>query len=77
MANPPIYFLKNPLKEAQSVKLVSLTLSCDHFGANHISKLDSKASCRLGILRRAKSFLGTPELLSTNKAFIRRWRSTH
>ena len=25
----------------------------------------------LGILRRAKSFLGTPELLTTNKAFVR------
>jgi len=27
-------------------------------------------SCRLGILHRTKSFLGTPELPSTNKAFI-------
>ena len=30
----------------------------------------SKARCRRGILRHAKSFLGTPELLSTNKDFI-------
>ena len=30
-----------------------------------------KTSCRMGILCRAKSFLGTPELLITNKAFVR------
>uniref|UniRef100_UPI00358EFA14 uncharacterized protein n=1 Tax=Myxine glutinosa TaxID=7769 RepID=UPI00358EFA14 len=38
---------------------------------NHISKLASKASRRLGILRHAKSFLGTLELFTIHKAFIR------
>ena len=38
--------------------------------ANHISKLGCNARCRMGIIHHAKSFLGTPELISTNKAFI-------
>ena len=68
---PPIYLLNNPLKEVQSFKLLGLTLSHDLSWANHISKLASKASRRLGTLRHAKAFLCTPELLSTNNAFIR------
>ena len=51
-------------------KLLGLTLSCDLFWESHISKLASKARCRLGILHHAKSFLGTPELLSSCMAFI-------
>ena len=50
--------------------LQGLTLRHDLSCASHISKLASKAKCRLGILRHVKSFLGTPELLSTDKAFI-------
>ena len=38
--------------------------------ANHISKLAEKARCLLGIFHHEKSFLYTPELLSTDKAFI-------
>ena len=68
--NPPIYFLNNPLSEIQALLLFGLTLSHDLSWACHISKLAAKARCRLCILRHAKSFLGTPELLSTNKAFI-------
>ena len=70
MGNPPISFHNNSLEEVQSLKLQSLTLQHDLSWANHISKVASKASRRLGILRRKKSFLGTPELLSTDKAFI-------
>ena len=47
-----------------------LTVSHDPSWANHISKLASKATCRLGILWHTKSFLGTPEHLSSYKAFI-------
>ena len=66
----PIYFLNNPLEEVLSFKLLGLTI-CHHLSwESHISKLASKASRRLGILRRAKSFLGTPELLTMYKAFI-------
>ena len=69
-ANPPIYFLKNPLEEVQSFKLLGLTISHNLSWVNHTSKLASKASRRLGILIRTKSFLKTPKLLSTNKDFI-------
>ena len=70
-ANPPIYFLNNRLKEVQSLKLPSLAISHDLSWASHISELASKARCRLGIFHCAKSFLGTPELLSTYMAEIR------
>ena len=70
LANPPIYFLNNPLEEVQSFKLLGLTLSHDLSWANHISKLASKASHQLGILHHTKSFLGKPELLSSYKASI-------
>ena len=51
---------------------MSLTLTNhDLSEESHISKLASKASRRLGILRRAKSFLSPPEILTTYKAFIR------
>ena len=70
LANPRIYFLNNHLEEVQSLKLLGLTINHDPSWVNHISKLTSKASRRLGILRRTKSSLGTPELLSTYKAFI-------
>ena len=68
---PPIYFLNNPLEEVLSLKLLGLTICHDLSWESHISNLASKASRRLGILHRAKSFLGTPELLTTNKAFVR------
>ena len=45
-------------------------ISHDLYWANHISKFVSNGSRRLGILRCIKSFLGTPELLSTYKPFI-------
>ena len=72
LANPPIYFLNSPLEEVQSFKLPGLTISYDLFSANHISKLASNVSRRLGILRHTNYCLGTPELLFTSKAFIRR-----
>ena len=50
-------FLINHLEEVWSFKLLGLTLSHDLSWENHISKLGCKASCRLGILRRRKSFL--------------------
>ena len=71
LANPPIYFLYNPLEAVQSFKLLGLSISHSLSWANHISKLASKISCRLGILRRTKSLFDTPELLSTYTAFIR------
>ena len=43
---------------------------CDLSWTNHTSQLASKASCRLGILHCAKSFLGIPELLSMYNTFI-------
>ena len=55
------------------MKLLGLTIGHDHSWANYVPKLASKASHRLGSFRRTKSFLGTPELLSTNKAFIHSW----
>ena len=70
LANNPIYFLNNPLEEVQSFKLLGLTINHDISWANYISKLAYKASCRLSILCRTKSFLGTPKLISTDKAFI-------
>ena len=66
----PIYFLNNPLEEVLSFKLLDLTICHDVSWKIHISNLASKASRRLGILRHAKSFLGTLELLTTYKAFI-------
>ena len=70
LANPLIYFLNNTLEEVQSLKLMGLTISHDLSWAKHISKLAPKPSCQLSILHRTKSFLGTPEVLSTYKAFI-------
>ena len=67
----PTHILNNPLEEVLSFKLLGLTICHDLSWQSHISKLASKASRQLGILRRAKSFLGTPELLTTYKAFIR------
>ena len=65
---PTIYFLNNPLEEVLSFKLLGLTLCHDLSWESHISNLASKACCGLGILHRAKSFLGTPELLTKYKA---------
>ena len=67
----PIYFLNNPLEEVLSFKLLGLTICHDLSWESHISNLASKASRLLGILRRAKSFLGPLELLTTYKAFVR------
>ena len=67
----PIYFLNNRLEEVLSLKLLGLTICHDLSLESHISKLASKASRRLGILRHAKSFLGPSENLTTHKAFIR------
>ena len=67
----PIYFLNNPLDEVLSFKLLDLTICHDLSWESHISNLASKAIHRLGILRYAMSFLGTPELLTMYKAFIR------
>ena len=71
--NPPahIYFLNNPLEEVLSFKLLGLTICHELSWESHISNLASNASRGLGILHRAKSFLGPPELLTTNKAFVR------
>ena len=71
-SNPPIYFLNNPLEEVLSLKLQGLTICHDLSWESHISNLASKASCRLGILHCAKTFLGPPELLTTYKAFVHR-----
>ena len=56
-----------------SSKLLRLSISHDLSWANIISNLASKASRQLGILHHTKSFLGTPELLSTYRAFIHSW----
>ncbi len=66
----PIYFLNNPLEKVLSFKLLRLTICHDLSWESHISNLASTASLRLGILHRAKSFLGTPELLTAYKAFV-------
>ena len=66
----PIYFVNNPLEEVFSFKLLGLTICHDLSWESHISKLASKASHRLGILHRAKSFLDTLELLTTFKASV-------
>ena len=47
-----------------------LTICQDLSWESHISNLASKDSHRLDILHRAKSFLGTLELLTTYKAFV-------
>ena len=67
----PIHFLNNPLEEVLSFKLLALTICNDLSWESHISNLASKVSRRLGILRRAKTFLGTPELPTTYKTFVR------
>ena len=70
--NPtPIYFPNNPLEEVLSFKLLGLTVCHDLLWESHIYNLASKARRRLSILRRAKFFLGPPELLTTYKAFVR------
>ena len=58
-------------KSSYSVSWDSLSSSHDLSLANHISKLVFKASHRRGILHHSKSFLGTRELISTDKASIR------
>ena len=70
LENPPNHFLNSPLEEVLSFKLLGLTICHDLSWENYISNLASKSSCRLGILHRAKSFLGPPELLTTYKAFV-------
>ena len=47
---PPISFLNNPLEEVHLLKPLSLTISHNLSWTNHISKLASKASHRLGDL---------------------------
>ena len=66
----PVYFLNNPLEKVLSFKLLGLTICHDLSWESHISNLTSKANLQLGILRHAKSFLGPPELLTTDKAFV-------
>ena len=61
----PINFLNNPFEEVLSSKLLDLTICHDLSRESNILKLASKASRHPGILHHAKSFLGTPELLST------------
>ena len=61
----------NPLEEVLSFKLLVLTICHDLSWESYISKLASEASHRLGIIRRAKYFLGPLELLTTYKAFVR------
>ena len=63
---PPSTFLE----EVLSFTLLAFTICHDLSWESHIYKLVSKASRRMGILQRAKSFLGTPELLTTDQAFI-------
>ena len=70
LENPPIHFLNNPLEEVLSFRLLGLAICHDLSWESHISNLASKASRRLGILRRAKSFLGPPEFMTTCKAFV-------
>ena len=70
LENPPFYFLNNPIEEVLSFKLFGLTICYNLSWESHMSKLASKASRRLGFLHCAKSFLGTPELQTTYKAFI-------
>ena len=82
LANPTNYFFLTILLRKFShsnfwvqsfgseVAIPTLPMRYDLCWANHISKMASKASRRLDILHRTKSFLGTPELLSTKKAFI-------
>ena len=65
-----IYFLNNPLEEVQSFKLQGLMISHIFSVSNHISKLASKTSHRLGFLHHAKFVLGTLEFLSIYKDFI-------
>ena len=67
---PPHPLFNNPLEEVLSFKLLGLTICHGLSWESHISNLASKASRRLGILHRAKSFLGPPELLTTCKAFV-------
>ena len=67
---PPIHFHSNLLEEVLYFKLLYLNICHDLSWESHISNLASKASRRLGILHRAKSFLGPPELLTTYKAFV-------
>ena len=69
-ANPAINFLIEPLEEVKSLKLLGLTIRHDLSWTNHISEMASKASRRLGILHRARSFLGQSEHLKTYDAFI-------
>jgi len=70
LENSSIYFLNNSLEEVLSFKLLGLTICHDLFWESHISNLASKASCRLRILHRAKSFLDSPEHLTIYKAFV-------
>ena len=67
---PPIHLLNNALEEVLSFKLLGLTICHDLSWERHISNLVSKASHQLGIICRAKSFLGPPEVLTTYKAFV-------
>ncbi len=69
--NPPIYFLNNPLQEVLSLMLLGLTI-CHVLGKTTLPSWPPKpvTDWAVGILCQAKSFLGTPELLTTYKAFI-------
>ena len=68
--NPHVlYFLKILLKKSFHSSFW-VTICHDLSWESRVSNLASKASHRLGILRRAKSFLGPPELLNTYKVFV-------
>ena len=65
----------HPLSQQSSwgssvIQTPGLTISHDLSWASHISKLASKASHQMGILSHTKSLIGTPECISTYKAFI-------
>ena len=69
LENLPIYFLNNPPEEVLSFKLLGHTICHDLSWESHISKLVSKASCRLVILCHTV-LPRTSELLTTYKTFI-------
>ena len=70
LANPPMYFLNEPLEEVKSLKLLGFTINHNLSLAGHISKIVFKASSRLGMSCHVRSFLGRHELLTTYRAFI-------
>ena len=66
-----VFFEGIRLKPSPSLNFLGVSFSRDLYGKNHIISLASKASKRLGVLRRLKKFFTPPQLFAMYDGLVR------